>query len=220
MKKLLVIVLLMLVTACGPQISEPPTDEATQAPPTQAATVTPMPTVTPRPTATQRPPTPTDAPEFGDRSKPIPVGEAGSLWVQRSGAERIDFTFTVLSVLRGEEAWQVVHGANMFNEPAPEGLHYVIVEIEVVYSGADHGVLELEDDDFTIVTSGQIVDYFDDPTLFDACCVEPTLPISMFSGGEGRALLVRSVRDTDPAPMLVLFFDAQTAGGVYFSLTP
>jgi serine/threonine protein kinase len=57
----------------------------------------------------------------GSRSMPLPPG---------STAQIDSWALAVAAVTRGDEAWQVLYGANPNNDPAPEGQEYVIVHVK------------------------------------------------------------------------------------------
>lgn len=87
------------------------------------ATATIAATSTPEPE-----PTPTTGPVGTGRSNPVPLGETG-----QAG----DWEVQVLEVVRGDGAYNRLLEANQFNEPAPAGMEYVLVNVRVKYNGAE-----------------------------------------------------------------------------------
>jgi len=177
----------------------------------KALTPTTTPTWTPRPSATSRP-TATPTPEFGTRINPYPLGGTVSL-IQ--GGE-IEFTLTIIETTRGEDAWDIILDANMFNDPAPEGLEYILIRVKVVYNGPDEGALELNDTDWASISKGRVYDYFDS----SICCLEPEFDVTLFAGGEAEGLIALLVAIDDPAPLAAIGMKSDGSGGLFFALTP
>lgn len=57
-----------------------------------------------------------------NRARPFPYA---------SIAHAPEWDYEVLEVLRGDEAWQALHEANMFNTPPPEGREYLLLRLRV-----------------------------------------------------------------------------------------
>ena len=92
------------------------------------STSTPEPTATVAPTATPQPePTPTTGAIGTGRSNPVPLGEVG-----QAG----DWEIQVLEVVRGDDAYNRLIEANQFNDPAPQGMEYAVVNVRVKYNGS------------------------------------------------------------------------------------
>ncbi|GAB4500039.1 MAG: hypothetical protein OHK0052_15880 [Anaerolineales bacterium] len=71
-------------------------------------------------------PQPNGDPTLGlNRARPFPYA---------SVAHAPDWDYEVLEVLRGNQAWQVLREANMFNEPPPEGREYLLLRLRVTNS--------------------------------------------------------------------------------------
>jgi len=169
-------------------------------------------TATPRPTP--RPTNTPPAPEIGTRNNPYPVGEAALI---RRG--EIEFTLTVAEVLRGDDAYDRILRANRFNDPAPEGFEFVLAHVEVSYTGEDQGVLEIQKEQFAVITKGRAIRYIDTWT-YSPCCIQPDLELSLFQGGTGDGWIALPVAVDDPNPLLVIGLRDDGSGGIFFSLTP
>lgn len=100
--------------------------------------------------------TPVEESDVGKRSNPVPVGE----WIAieetyySEDDEQLDALLNVriTDVIRGEEALNVLMEENQFNEPAPEGHEWVIINIEAeLLEGS-------EDDPYTIVPWFSVMD--------------------------------------------------------------
>lgn len=148
-----------------PQVTQPIVEPTT--PPTTAPTIAP--TIPPTATPTIAP---TIAPMGFSRSNPFPGTEVVSV---------PNWEVQVLETKRGAEAWADIQAANSYNEPAPEGMEYLMVKIRVkcTYNdSADHSISGYDFD----VTGDKAILY----TTGMASVVkpEPELDATLFSGGE------------------------------------
>lgn len=169
-----------------------------ETPDSDIATPAPKNTITPLPTRfiATRTPRPTPTPEYGTVRNPVPVGQELSL--VRNGY--MEFKVSVEDVVAGEDAWSEIASANMFNEPPPEGMQYVLVDVFVSHYGDDDGVLEMSYLDWKSVSNNRYFDYFD----VNVCCIINDLDIKLGSGGEAAGILVQLVFLDDENPLLVL----------------
>ena len=74
--------------------------------------------------------------DWGKRSTPVPFGKPFELTLKEyAGDTTFDakVSLTVKSVLRGEKAFEKITEFNRFNDPAPEGLEWVLIELELNY---------------------------------------------------------------------------------------
>jgi len=161
--------LLAASLACGSETASPTAEQA-QAPATTASEATESlePTNTPEPTPV--PPTPTPQPIGMSRSNPFPRSEVVSA---------PNWDVQVLEIVRGDEAWQAIQAANQFNEPAPEGMEYLLVKLHVKSTYADSDEHSISGSDFK-VTGDRLIEYF------TASVVEPDpqLDAQLFTEGE------------------------------------
>jgi hypothetical protein len=94
----------------------------------------------------------------GNRSNPIKIGEAGLINVSSfSGSKDVNYqlSISVNSVIRGDEAWQLIEKENMFNDPPPEGKEYMLVKTSVAILDADseEEPFSISEYDFKFVSS-------------------------------------------------------------------
>lgn len=162
-------------------------------------------TLPPTPLPTNTPP----GPVLGERGNPYPVGQTAVL--TQGGS--LEFELAVQEVIRGEAALQRIQQANQFNDPPPEGFEFVLVYVEVSYTGADEGMLEIGKFDTSVVTNGRVIAYSDTFT-YSPCCLDPEFEIALLSGGTAGGWLALPTSLDDPAPLLLL------GDSLYFSLTP
>lgn len=77
-----------------------------------------------------------DKSNWGKRSSPVPLGESIEVIDKEYGAEETfsaRLNLKIDNIIRGEEAYDILISENRFNEPAPEGLEWAIIELEVEY---------------------------------------------------------------------------------------
>jgi hypothetical protein len=104
------------------------------------------------------------------RSNPYPKSEVVSA---------PNWDIQVQEVIRGDEAWQLVQAANQFNEPAPEGMEYLLVKLQVKCTYDDDEEHSIGESDFK-VTGDRLIEYW----TASAVAPDPPLDAQMFSGGE------------------------------------
>lgn len=191
----------LLVAACSPEVADPSDRlEATEVPagaPTRTSTSapnamntqepTPRPTNTPLPTATQTP-----VPVGQSRGNPAPMGET----VVVGGWE-----IRINEMVRGEEAWQMIQAANMFNEPAPEAMEYLLVRIYAKSNHSDDEEHSIGEGDFK-VTGDQYWQY----ASYDVGVVSPSpaLDAELFSGGETEGWASFAVHEGEENLLLIV----------------
>lgn len=241
MKRLIALLVTILLCACAQAGQEPsasvpepaeasPVEAATDAPPptyTPLPTYTPYPTYTPPPTATRTPapsaspyptqtpyPTATAEPVRGEsRLNPALIGDVLVIrqesWL--SGAATIELE--LLSIVSGDEAWNRVHQANMFNDPPAEGHEYILAEFRVK-------VLETEEEPYAInhamfdavSADGRVYGGF-----ISVAGLEPSLRIELYEGAEHIGWTYFLV-ERDDTPVAV--FDRGSASERWFILRP
>jgi hypothetical protein len=156
-------------------------------------------------TPTPLPATPTPrAPEQGLSDNPYPVGTT----IQMITGDSLEFDFTVLEILRGDEAWQRVRAANQFNDAPEPGKEYLMVKVAVEYTGRGPEILELDESDVELVSEGRIYDWF---AVDDACCLDPSFDFVLLPGAYAEGWFAWLI-PPDPNAMLKL-------GTAYFSLS-
>lgn len=124
----------------------------------------------PKPTPPPIPPTATPQPVGMSRSNPVPCSETVSV---------PNWDVQVVEVVRGDEAWLAIDAANMFNQPPPEGMEYLLVRLHVRCTYADGDEHSIGGSDFR-VTGDRLIEYF------NATVVEPDprLDAYLFADGE------------------------------------
>lgn len=228
----LTFLVVIIVTACTPseqsiqtaiaqtQIADEKAISQTQSAytPTPKPTNTPAATNTPRPTKTKAPPTWTPRPQFGELENPYPLQRIANLTLTISGVTS-QFDFTVLEVIRGEEANKIVKRANMFNDDPPEGMEYALIKVKVLLN---KGKLELNRYDITVLTNGQLFDEYS--SSFSVCCTEdegyPDFEANLVLPGattEGWIIRPVFINDLNPLVALGVGLDNDISNALFFS---
>jgi hypothetical protein len=71
----------------------------------------------------------------------------------------------IIEWMRGDEARRAIQQANQFNDPAPEGMEYVLVRLKVTSTYADAGEHTISGADFK-VTGDRLIRYFKAPAVY------------------------------------------------------
>ena len=157
-------------TVAAPELSvtEPPIEPTIQIEqPTNTPTTEP--TIAPTSTPTIAP---TIAPIGFSRSNPFPGTELVSA---------PNWDIQVLEMKRGVDAWNDIQAANSYNEPAPEGMEYLMVKIHVKCTYDDSDEHSISGYDFD-VTGDKAILYT--TSMASVVKPEPELDATLFSGGE------------------------------------
>lgn len=188
---LVVIVIVMLVSlACGSSDATSPTSSTeTQQNQEQTSMNTSDPTNTPKPTSV--PPTPTPQPIGLSRSNPFPISEV---------VTAPNWEIQALEVVRGDAAWQAIQSANQFNEPALEGLEYLLVKVHVKCTYDDSDEHYISGSDFK-VTGDRFIQYSGSYAVEP----DPQLEAQLFKDGETEGWVSFTVGQGEGN--LVLIFD-------------
>jgi hypothetical protein len=126
-----------------------------------------------------------------------------------------DFEVQVMGVIRGEEAYERIEAANMFNDPPDEGMEYILVKIWVRYVGKQDKYENISKSDFKTTGSKNVV--------YDVVYVvspEPKLDIDLFPGGVYEGWVPVQVEIGETGIMLIYepLFDWGTANRRYIYL--
>ena len=186
------------------------TPELATATPSATVTATDAPTATPEPTKTPRPtdtPKATATPVYGSDGNPVRLGDTLEIPGVFGGHEQ-EISFTVQEVVWGEEASTRVRQANSFNNPAPPGVEYVLIRLEVaVREGGDLYPWEAHTLDFDILSVGQV---FTEPLEHGLMALAPDPDFrytAVFPGERAEGWLVRLIKEGDSSPLLIVYDD-------------
>lgn len=157
-----------------------------------------------------------EASNVGKRSNPVPLGTAFQFEDTYSDDDfnSLDavFELTVLDVIRGDEAYDILVSENQFNEPAPEGMEWAIISLEGRLIEGD------EDVPYTVVPWFSVVDSSgseisqDDYGTFDG---NEYGYVDLFPGGTTTGRIAKYIPLGDDT---LLVLDEFWGSGIYFSL--
>ena len=225
MKKLFVfVVAVLMLSGCSsivgaPKATPDPTEVATTAPtavPTEASTQEP--TYEPTPELTLEPteepteePTPEPTPEptrdVGARLNPYKLNQVASLIY--SGSQNYSFDIVLKKVVRGKDAWTVIHKANQFNEVAPKGQEYIIATFEIKITKTENDeAVQLTDYDFCIF-SGEGAEY----ERTSIAGLKPEFK-KLYSGASCQGVCAYLIDSNDASPKIALMQSID--GGIWF----
>ena len=121
--------------------------------------------------------------------------------------------FTVLEVLRGDEAWDALYEANEYNDPPEEGMEYVLVRASVRNISDDDEPKRCDYDLLDIV--GQNREIYDKPFLTEP---EPELDAWLYPNGETEGWVVLQVAEDEGGLVLILSDSYFSSDKRYLSL--
>jgi len=121
--------------------------------------------------------------------------------------------FTVLEVLRGDDAWDALYEANEYNDPPEEGMEYVLVRASVRNISDDDEPKRCDYDLLDIV--GQNREIYDKPFLTEP---EPELDAWLYPNGETEGWVVLQVAEDEGGLVLILSDSYFSSDKRYLSL--
>jgi len=128
-----------------------------------------------------------------------------------------DWIISVIDVIRGDVAWQMVQEANQFNDPPPEGMEYIAAKIHARYFGTEDTAVSIDGSFFSTTGSANVI--YDLPSVVDP---EPSLDISLYPGGEYDGWVVLQAAKEEAGVMLIFepLFDFTDENRRFISLEP
>ncbi len=106
------------------------------------------------------------------RQNPYPVGSA---------VTTENWQVQVTEVKRGDEAWQMIQQANQFNDPAPDGMEYLLVKIKAKNISKKTDEQQISKNDFRL-TGSKNIEY----SSLSVVAPEPVLEAKLFLNGENE----------------------------------
>ena len=124
---------------------------------------------------------------------------------------------TVLEVVRGEQAWQMVQAASEYNQAPGEGLEYLLVRLHLRYTHPEELVgMEMGSQFSTTGAAGQIYPW---PAQIDP---DPALETSLYPGGEHTGWVTLQAERGETGLVLIYqpFLDFSEQSKRYLALEP
>jgi hypothetical protein len=151
----------------------------------------------------------------------VPVTAIIEFGDQYLGSELYNAKITVVEVVRGEKAWDIVKRASASNRPPQPALEYLLARVRVEFSARTspaHYSYNLDETQFTVTTSDS--QQFDAPTL--AAAPKPSLKGTLKPGDRLEGWLVFLVPQKVTQPVMVFHEEvgtvSYTGGGTFFQL--
>lgn len=149
----------------------------------------------------------------GVRSNPLPFGDTitvkENIYDDSYNAYASSLEITLLEMIRGDEAWEVIQNENEFNEPAEEGYEYALVKATGLLKDS-----ETEDDSLLFSTmSFNFVSEDGDVYDFASAVIPNELFKELYSGGTGEGYIVGQVRVGDD---FKVSYDSSEGSPVFF----
>jgi hypothetical protein len=154
-------------------------------------TNTPKPTNTPRPTPT---------PQSGTMAHPYQIQDVAKLsWTYLFNTS--DIEFRVVQIIRGQEAYQAVKQANMFNDDPPQDMEYALIRVMVKLI---KGTLEMNQGNIYVASNGQLFDWSSSPCCLDDAGYPKFEANLILPDTSTEGWIARPVFINDPNPLVVL----------------
>ncbi|MNW41414.1 hypothetical protein D3C74_185510 [compost metagenome] len=120
---------------------------------------------------------------------------------------------SISQVIRGDEAWRMIHEANMFNNEPADGYEYMLVKAKVAITKntKSDAAVDLWGGDFTLVSATG--------TAYDTQAVvtpDPKLDASIYVGSSNEGWVAFQVKKSDQSPLIVFERKYDGSGGVWF----
>lgn len=147
------------------------------------------------------------------RANPAPIG----ITLLVKWRDEYVGNISLLEVIRGAEAWQLIREANeMWNDPPQSGYEYLLVKLHFAYvEGPDQDTTyDIYGDGFTAVSAMGLE--YDDADII--IVPEPELRVTLYPGASYEGWAVYRVEEHDLHPLLTFGRDYYGRGGIWFKL--
>ena len=189
--------------------------------PTPTLSLTPTPTPTPTTTTTT---TPTPSPGY-TRSNPVGIGITLTTKVSRTGVAAGKYTdtfgeyevcLTLLEIIRGDRAWQLVRETSMFADPPEPGFEYILAKIKFEYltGQTPDTIFEVSPVWFNVVSMNGNV-YARSIGLREP---EPSIRCALYPGASHEGWIAYPVTVDDTRPLMTIGREYDGTGGIWFKL--
>ncbi|WP_252504446.1 DUF4352 domain-containing protein [Sporosarcina sp. Marseille-Q4943] len=150
---------------------------------------------------------------LGTRSNPLPFGDTitvkENIYDDSFNSYESFVEITLLETIRGEEAWKIIQGENMYNEPADEGFEYVLVKVKgfLKESETEDDSLYFSSMNFNFVSNdGEVYDW-------KSAVIPNELDKELYNGGTAEGYIVNQVKVGDD---FKISYDSSEGSPVFF----
>mgnify|MGYP001065928938 CR=1 FL=1 len=154
------------------------------------------------------------------RSNPIGLNSPLSVWVGTTGSSSYyendyEVRITLLNMIRGNAAWQLIHEANMFNDPPESGFEYILAKVRFEYltGPTPDTAYDVSPVWFDAVSS--------DGKEYDRASVvqpDPSVATSLYPGAAHEGWVTFQVAKSDAKPVMTFGRKYDGTGGTWFRL--
>jgi len=179
----------------------------------------PTPTITPTPTPT---PTTTPTTPLGySRSNPAGDNYALSVWcgttgsVSSYGGNDYHVRITLTDLVTGNQAWQLIQDANMFNDPPESGFEYILAKVRFEYLAGPTPDTTYYVSSIWFNAISSTGNEYDWPWVVEP---DPSLDTTLYPGAshEGWAAFQVAIDDSMPLMTFGRYYDG--TGGLWWKL--
>ncbi len=164
-------------------------------------------TPTPMPPATATP----EAPELGTRKSPSGIGDRLTIQGDDIFVGAFTIELELLSLVSGDDAWQMVREANMYNDPPEEGMEYILAKFYVAVLEVEEGPFDMSHAKFDAVSAeGRVYGGF-----ISVAGLEPSLRVELYEDADHEGWTYFMVEQDDTP---VAAFDRGRDSEVWFTL--
>ncbi len=153
--------------------------------------------------------------DFGvnDRLNPAGINEVQNTTFELYSGETFDLNTTLTEVIRGDVAWQMIHAANMFNDPPLPNQEVVLAKFNVLVTGASNNAMQFDLNRYDFIMVSQ-----DGRDYESASYVlpDPKLDSNLYNGASNEGWVAFLVEKTDSRPVIVYGKSYDGTGGVWF----
>lgn len=154
---------------------------------------------------------------LGSRQNPVAVGQRTTVTTEDPLEGFRRFAVTLLRVVRGSEAWELIQRANRFNPPPRAGYEYFLTLVRVEYlQGRSDRVSTIGQASFRLL-SGQSRSFYE--RFVAAVPPDPALGTSLFPGGYTEGWMAWEIVSGD-FPLLGFGVRYDGSGGTWFKTWP
>ncbi len=147
------------------------------------------------------------------RENPAPVGTTQGITISNFSKSYTAYVM-INSTVRGADAWELVHEANMFNSEPEAGTEYIVVKATMTVSSVSNGSsVTASDIDFDAFSSSN-TQY---ATNF-VVAPDPEFQGDIYAGGSVTGYFVVKVSTSDQYPKIVYGRNYDGTGGIWFKL--
>lgn len=159
------------------------------------------------------PPTPPPSPIGASRTTPAPVGTTMlAKWTDLN--QNYQANIKISQIIRGQQAWELIQAANMFNDPPKAGNEYILAKVYFNYlTGPKDTQVELYSGSFTAVSSiGRDYEH--------AIMVEPypSIDTDLYPGAYHEGWVAFEVAASDQQPLMTFGRDYNGKNGAWFKI--